>query len=487
MQTFDPAPGKGNFFSTRALNMDGKLQFNGGVMVNYGYDPLTLENCQSGPCTTIKAVENIVTTDVLASLTIIPQLQVGLKVPVTWLNGQGVTASGEPVPDGVNAFGLGDIQIEAKGRFYGKPGDVINLGGYVFGGIPMGNLTAEGQYIGNASASLGAGAVASGALREFSWAVNLGALVRESAQLANAEVGTQGVFRVGAGYQIGPMLKVLADVYGSSTFGDSGTNIEGLVGAALRPMSFPVSFTVGGGGALFKGLGAARARVVLGVLYSVESRDRDGDGINDDADACPTDPEDRDGFEDGDGCPDLDNDQDTIPDAQDKCPDKAEDFDGFEDQDGCPEPDNDKDGIPDVSDRCPGEPENMNGFLDEDGCPDEKDTDGDGIPDADDKCQSEPEDTDGFEDTDGCPDPDNDGDGIPDVEDECIDLAEDGVGEGRLAEDGCPVDTDEDGVVDINDQCPDAIEDLQGEGPQQRDGCPIDQTPGPDDEAIDLD
>jgi outer membrane protein OmpA-like peptidoglycan-associated protein len=66
----------------------------------------------------------------------------------------------------------------------------------------------------------------------------------------------------------------------------------------------------------------------------------------------------------------MDRDGDGIPDELDKCPDEPEDKDGFEDEDGCPDPDNDKDGIPDTADACPNEPETVNGFQDEDGCPD---------------------------------------------------------------------------------------------------------------------
>ena len=83
--------------------------------------------------------------------------------------------------------------------------------------------------------------------------------------------------------------------------------------------------------------------------------DRDGDGIPDKLDRCPSEPEDRDGFEDADGCPDPDNDKDGIPDALDRCPNEPEDKDGFEDADGCPDPDNDNDGIPDAADKCPNE------------------------------------------------------------------------------------------------------------------------------------
>ena len=132
----------------------------------------------------------------------------------------------------------------------------------------------------------------------------------------------------------------------------------------------------------------------------------------------------------------ADNDKDGIPDSDDKCPDdggkmrakefygcpdtrpgrrrrtrptsartKPEDTDGFEDTDGCPDPDNDGDGIPDDSDECIDQPEVKNGFKDEDGCPDAApDTDKDGIPDDKDKCPKQPENLNGFEDEDGCPD-----------------------------------------------------------------------------------
>ncbi|MGH2709593.1 MAG: hypothetical protein ACRDH9_00100, partial [Actinomycetota bacterium] len=66
--------------------------------------------------------------------------------------------------------------------------------------------------------------------------------------------------------------------------------------------------------------------------------DTDGDGIPQDQDACPFVAEDKDGFEDQDGCPEEDNDEDSVPDAQDACPNQPEDIDGFEDEDGCPEP-----------------------------------------------------------------------------------------------------------------------------------------------------
>ncbi len=98
--------------------------------------------------------------------------------------------------------------------------------------------------------------------------------------------------------------------------------------------------------------------------------DSDGDGIPDDVDQCPDVPEDKDGFQDEDGCPDYDNDNDGIFDAQDQCPNEPEDYDGFQDEDGCPDLDNDGDGIPDKLDKCPNTPEDIDGYQDDDGCPD---------------------------------------------------------------------------------------------------------------------
>jgi OOP family OmpA-OmpF porin len=96
-----------------------------------------------------------------------------------------------------------------------------------------------------------------------------------------------------------------------------------------------------------------------------EGPDADGDGIVDSADACPRDAEDRDGYQDTDGCPETDNDQDGVIDALDRCPNQAEDADGYQDSDGCPEADNDQDSVADALDHCPLEP----GAAANAGCP----------------------------------------------------------------------------------------------------------------------
>jgi len=138
---------------------------------------------------------------------------------------------------------------------------------------------------------------------------------------------------------------------------------------------------------------------ILGISYSLfGNKDSDEDGILNDVDLCPDEPEDFDGFEDTDGCPDPDNDSDGISDLLDQCPDTPEDFDGFKDEDGCPDIDNDGDGIRDELDECPNEAEDIDEFQDEDGCPD-PDNDGDGVLDTEDKCPNIP----GSRSSNGCP------------------------------------------------------------------------------------
>jgi len=213
---------------------------------------------------------------------------------------------------------------------------------------------------------------------------------------------------------------------------------EAIVGIKLY-LAANSFFEAGGGYQIIpSSYGASKGRVFLGFIFEPGIGDRDGDGIKDDVDQCPDDPEDYDGFEDENGCPDPDNDQDRILDELDNCPNDPETYNGFKDEDGCPDGvvrDRDGDGIPDDVDRCPDQPEDFDKFEDEDGCPD-LDNDKDGILDKVDLCPNDPEDFDGFEDKDGCPDPDNDRDRIPDNLDKCPNDPE--TYNGFEDEDGCP-------------------------------------------------
>jgi outer membrane protein OmpA-like peptidoglycan-associated protein len=173
--------------------------------------------------------------------------------------------------------------------------------------------------------------------------------------------------------------------------------------------------------------------------------DGDGDGIPDAEDACPKEA----GPKESQGCPVAkDTDGDGIPDDIDRCPLDPEDKDGFQEEDGCPDPDNDGDGIVDKVDACPNEP----GAIENRGCQ-VTDKDGDGISDGEDRCP----DVAGSKQFGGCPD--KDGDGVSDGDDRCPDVA----GSKQLG--GCP-DSDGDGIADPDDKCP------MNSGPKDNQGCP---------------
>ena len=444
--TFVPAAGAGNYLMVDGASVSGHMAGTAGILLDYADRPFVLYDatCPGGntsACTltgTSKTLVNYTATAFLhGSFALSNRFQIGLVVPLTLSNGQPFQFNHDGTPilvaQGGTAFGIGDTRISLKANILG--GEHLSVGAVIYGTVPLAQATASDHFLGDKGPMLGGHLISEFVANRFHIAVNLGGFWRESATFLSTSVGPRVTYGVAASYDITPLVAVLGEMTGSASFSANlaENTLEGRLAARMRTGDFV--FTLGGGVGLISGLGVPLVRANAGAAWSPDRGDRDNDGIPDRSDACPTDPEDRDGFDDEDGCPEPDNDNDGFPDSQDQCPDAAEDRDGFQDEDGCPDSDNDGDGIQDGYDSCPNVAEDMDGDRDDDGCPD-NDRDRDGIDDDHDRCPDQAEDTDGYGDDDGCPETDFDNDGVDDEHDQCPDQAEDR--DGVEDDDGCP-------------------------------------------------
>ncbi len=478
-----------------------------GWLLSYGYRLVTVTD-QRGREVGVP-VRHQLSTDALFSMGVGRRIALGLDVPAILLQkGDTVAAADLRVPH----TALGDVGLSAKATLIPRG----PLGG--FGLASIGTLTLP---TGDPTSTLGGNNV-SGELRFLSELDLLLASVRASAGVhlvSRKRTFLGDRFGHELPWAVGLVLRPQAlgwDPKGhwqwflegrgalaiTPRFGAAHASPAALGLGARQRIGKDWSWLMGVEAPLDGAVGVPSLRAVLGVSWAPRFEDADDDGIPDDADDCPEEmPEDRDGIEDDDGCPEDDVDGDGLSDAADGCPLEAEDLDAYRDQDGCPDPDNDGDQIPDAQDACPDQPGQPSKSKAHRGCV-IGDSDSDGIPDDRDLCPNRPEDQDGHHDDDGCPDPDNDGDGVLDTVDDCPKKR--GVARPVPGLNGCPdPDRDADTYFGTHqdafalgtwlteaaesepgprDRCPDEAEDFDGD--RDEDGCPDPSRPGMRDEPL---
>lgn len=442
LEQFEPLPSQ----STNTLNVMhsdvlGHLVPSAGLFLHFADDPLVLYRNENGERTIAsRVVDDQLKGELTLGLGFFDIFDLGVVVPLAlYQSGDGdQLIGGSTAVDGV---ALADPRIVPRVRLLNADkaaGFGIALAAPVY--LPFGD---DESYQSDGKVRVEPRLALDYRVMRFLVAANVAYQARPETVAHNYVSDDNLRWALGLELGFGPeWLAVVGSLFGSYTLAD-GRNPDNLddvaSNATARPLealgglkfSFANGITLqtGAGAGLTSSVGAPDFRIFAGLDWSPRGGDRDEDGIRDSVDKCPDTPEDKDEFEDADGCPDLDDDNDGIPDTADECRLDPEDVDAFEDENGCPDPDNDQDGVLDVDDKCPLVP----GTVEFEGCPD---SDGDGIMDADDKCPNDPEDKDAFEDEDGCPDPDNDKDGIPDVDDQCP--MEPEVINGVKDEDGCP-------------------------------------------------
>jgi outer membrane protein OmpA-like peptidoglycan-associated protein len=391
-----------------------QLSFDVGLWLGYAKDPLTVYRAQGGDEDQVGALIGDRFGGALAgSLAVVDQLQLGLTLPLVLAQQEsGGTGIPNASPD---SFGLGNLEVAPKLQMLRQ--DQVGLDISLLVGVMLPTTTSD-DYFGDD------GFVATPELalsRNFGGgvhgALNAGYRFRKRAQLLNLVVNDEIIGRAGLAYRFkdngGPPLelgltgstataakdpfKTPNQDYAELIFG-AGYDIVSTEGKTMKGAW--QLFGAGGMG-IARGFGTPEYRALLGVRLAVGPVDEpppsppaapapvdtDGDGLLDNVDKCPEQPEVKNGFQDEDGCPDEipDTDGDGLRDPDDKCPQEPEDKDTFQDEDGCPDPDNDADGILDAEDRCPMEP----GPKETRGCPD-PDRDKDTVVDRLDNCPDEP-------------------------------------------------------------------------------------------------
>ena len=329
---------------------------------------------------------------VTAALSLFERARLGFVLPLVF-HQTGESLGGVPI----DGSGLADPRILGHVALTKKAASGLGIGATLETTLPLGN---KGAWTGDGAAGVALHLEIEYLTGPLAAVSRVGYRIRTSQRVFDLDVGDAVELAAGLRYDVKPKMR-LEGLLSSSTlasdpFAGGATPVELMVGVQ-HGFHRCYALTVGGGGPINAGVGAAAWRGLIGVSHrcptgagaqrsreetGAERRarirarrtkpsggDQDADGVPDDQDWCPTEPEDKDQHQDEDGCPEPDNDGDGVEDIVDRCPSTPEDLDRFEDGDGCPDLDNDRDGVPDLQDACPDAPETMDGVDDEDGCP----------------------------------------------------------------------------------------------------------------------
>jgi len=289
-------------------------------------------------------------------------LEIGLNMPVLQsvfysADNNGV-ATAQNLGGSGNTYGIGDINLQfGVGALQQSKGAPINLSLIPRVVIPTGSRDI---FTGTGSVQAGGDVALGAAVDHFRFTVTGGYMWQDISQ-RGGDIYQDDTARWGAAFAIPVMdnqLEPQIEYKGSTVVTQAArdalpdfdwhrhTPMQLLASLTWKPNHLPLYVKGGIGPGVTQGYGTPDVTAFLTVgaktmprkLQVVEcGTDADGDAVTDCYDVCPYKAEDIDGFQDADGCPDLDNDNDCIVDAADACVNRPEVFNDFEDTDGCPD------------------------------------------------------------------------------------------------------------------------------------------------------
>jgi OOP family OmpA-OmpF porin len=392
---FTPSERGSDWFVAESLDLRGSNRWAIGVVADYAHDPLVAYDEVTGE-KVASIISNQFYTHFGASYVLLERLRLSLNMPILLAQGGdtlSVDGESSSVAQGTH---FGDLRAGADVRLFGAYRDPFTLavGAQLY--FPTGDQAA---LAGDGKFRFAPRALAAGEVGPFVYSGRFEFVVRADHPTFDGESGGNDLFFAAAAG-----LRVQRFVFGPELFGTTSlqpkafekanTPVEILFGAHYS--IHDVRLGVGVGPGLTRGVGAPDVRVVGNLEWAPGPAepppapvdpDRDRDGIENGADACP----DQAGVSNQDpklnGCPVQDRDGDQITDDQDACPDRAGVATTDAKTNGCPPPkDTDQDGIPDELDACPNEAGVTTTDPKTNGCPPPKDSDKDDILDAEDAC-----------------------------------------------------------------------------------------------------
>lgn len=350
----------------------GSGDFSAALWLSYGHRPIALQD-PSTEEVRFDVIGHQLSADLAACVGLAERAAVGLDLPVLLSQG-----GDERTPEALRVLGasslpgqaLGDLGVTTKLTAV-KP-TLGTLGGFGLAlhqrfTVPTGN---EASYMGEGAMTSETRVLAEYRLVAVGLHLATGVKLRaEEAQVACADqpAGDAGCpTRFGHELPFGVGLTVKPQAFGIDGDGrvtlfleahgylplapiapfESSRVAAAQLGLGARYALGDVSILGGVEAALVGGVGNPPLRAMASIAWAPRVKDADGDGVPDEADACRELAEDRDGFQDSDGCPEGDNDEDGVVDEEDRCPGSQEDEDGFEDEDGCLDPDPDPGSAP---------------------------------------------------------------------------------------------------------------------------------------------